>query len=54
MDDPELRKKKGEFGRQRVYNELAWEIVSRNLLDAYKYLLPNKVPANMKVSNKAS
>lgn len=54
MDDPELRKKKGEFGRQRVYNELAWEIVSRNLLDAYKYLLPNKVPANMKVSTKAS
>jgi len=44
MDDPELRKKKGEFGKQRVYNELSWEIVSENLLNAYKYLLPNKIP----------
>lgn len=50
MDNPELRKKKGEFGRQRVYNELAWEIVSQNLLNAYKYLLPNKIPAKLKVT----
>ena len=54
MDDPELRKKKGEYGKQRVYNELAWEKVSVKLLDAYRYLLPNKIPANLKVTTESN
>ncbi len=44
MDNPQLRKEMGEFGKKRVNNELAWDIVSENLLAAYKKLLPNKVP----------
>ena len=35
MDNPELRKKMGEFGRRRVEKELAWEHVSKPLLQAY-------------------
>jgi len=38
MDDPELRKKMGEFGRKRVRNELSWQHVSKNLLRAYDWL----------------
>lgn len=48
IDDPELRRKKGEYAKERVNNELAWEKVSVKLLDAYKYLLPNKIPAKLK------
>jgi glycosyltransferase involved in cell wall biosynthesis len=50
MDNPELRKQKGDFGKRRVYNELSWEIVSQNLLNAYKYLLPDKIPAGLKAT----
>ncbi len=39
MDDPAKRKEMGEFGRQRIQNELAWHHVSKNLLTAYKWLL---------------
>lgn len=35
MDNPRLRKKMGEFGKRRVENELAWEHVSKPLLQAY-------------------
>ena len=38
MDRPDLRKKMGEFGRQRVENELQWLKVSRNLVLAYQQL----------------
>ena len=38
MDNQKIRKKMGEFGRYRVENELNWEIVSQNLLIAYKGL----------------
>jgi len=38
MDRPDLRKKMGEFGRQRVENELQWLKVSRNLVKAYECL----------------
>ena len=38
MDRPDLRKRMGEFGRQRVENELQWLKVSRNLLKAYEHL----------------
>lgn len=50
IDNPDLRKQKGEFAKQRVYNELAWEKVSVKLLDAYKYLLPNKIPVSLKTT----
>lgn len=38
MDDPKLRKTLGEMGRKRVEQELSWDIVSRNLLEAYAFL----------------
>jgi glycosyltransferase involved in cell wall biosynthesis len=36
IDNPELRSKRGKFGRQRVEQELQWAVVSRNLLKAYE------------------
>lgn len=48
MDNPGLREQMGRFGRLRVKNELAWEIVSENLLSAYKKLLPDKIPAKVR------
>jgi glycosyltransferase involved in cell wall biosynthesis len=39
MDRPDLRAQMGEYGRQRVYRDLKWDIVGQNLLRAYKALL---------------
>ena len=36
LDNPEQRRKMGEFGRRRVEKELAWEYSVPNLLAAYK------------------
>jgi glycosyltransferase involved in cell wall biosynthesis len=38
MDRPDLRKTMGEFGKRRVEEELAWNVVSQNLLRAYASL----------------
>ena len=38
MDDPQKRKKLGEYGYQRIINELAWHHVAKNLILAYKSL----------------
>ena len=38
MDDPARRKKMGSYGYQRVWNELSWEHVSKNLTAAYQVL----------------
>jgi glycosyltransferase involved in cell wall biosynthesis len=38
MDDPELRRKMGLFGRERVEKELQWSVVSKNLQAAYQSL----------------
>ena len=38
MDNPELRRKMGEFGRQRVEQHLQWSVVGQNLLAAYASL----------------
>ena len=38
MDDPEKRKRLGEFGRQRVENELAWQFQAEMLLKTYAKL----------------
>jgi glycosyltransferase involved in cell wall biosynthesis len=42
MDDPERRKKLGEYGRERVLNELNWNVVGNNLLLAYDHLFHKK------------
>jgi glycosyltransferase involved in cell wall biosynthesis len=39
LDDAEARKKMGEFGRNRVEKELAWEYSVKNLLSAYQRAL---------------
>lgn len=38
LDDPETRKKMGEYGRNRVVNELEWKYEAPNLLAAYDVL----------------
>lgn len=35
LDNPEKRKKMGEYGRNRVINELSWEHTSKALLEGY-------------------
>jgi glycosyltransferase involved in cell wall biosynthesis len=42
MEQPELRKKMGTYGRQRVEQELQWTKVGQNLLTAYGTLLGEK------------
>ena len=42
MDQPELQKQMGTYGRRRVEDELQWNKVGRNLLAAYETLLANK------------
>jgi glycosyltransferase involved in cell wall biosynthesis len=42
MEQPELRKKMGAYGRRRVDDELQWNKVGRNLLTAYEALLAAK------------
>lgn len=38
MDNSDLRKRMGAYGRERIERELAWHHVSKNLLTAYKSL----------------
>jgi glycosyltransferase involved in cell wall biosynthesis len=38
MEQPDLRKKMGDFGRQRVENHLQWSVVSKELLRGYEAL----------------
>ena len=35
LENPEKRKEMGEYGRQRVINELSWEHTSKALLEGY-------------------
>jgi glycosyltransferase involved in cell wall biosynthesis len=42
MDQPELQKKMGAYGRRRVEEELQWAKVGRNLLMAYETLFASK------------
>lgn len=35
LDDPQLRSRMGQFGRQRILEELSWEHQSRRLIQAY-------------------
>jgi glycosyltransferase involved in cell wall biosynthesis len=38
LDDPDRRRYMGEFGRNRVINELSWEHTSKALLEGYDKL----------------
>jgi glycosyltransferase involved in cell wall biosynthesis len=42
MDQPELQKTMGIYGRRRVEEELQWNMVGKNLLAAYETLLADK------------
>lgn len=42
IDDPDRRKKMGEFGRKRVEEALAWPHSKANLLRAYEHLFTDK------------
>ena len=42
MDQPELQKKMGAYGRRRVEDELQWARVGKNLLTAYETLFAGK------------
>ena len=35
LENPERRKRMGEYGRKRVVNELSWEHTSRALIEGY-------------------
>jgi glycosyltransferase involved in cell wall biosynthesis len=43
MDEPELQRKMGAYGRRRVEDELRWARVGKNLLTAYETLLGRKM-----------
>lgn len=45
LDDPDRRKKMGEFGRNRIVNELNWEVTSRALLEGYEKLFSGEFDA---------
>lgn len=38
LENPELRKKMGEYGRKRIVNELSWEHTSKALLEGYELI----------------
>jgi len=42
MEQPELRKQMGSYGRRRVEDELQWNTVGKNLLTAYETLMVPK------------
>lgn len=42
LNDHERRKRMGEYGRNRVVNELSWEHTSKALLDGYEKLFTGK------------
>ena len=48
MDQPELRKQMGTYGRRRVEDELQWAKVGNNLLTAYETLLAEKRTSSYK------
>src|SRR5262249_44316394 len=38
MDDPERRRRMGEWGRRRVLDALSWDVSAKSLLAAYSFL----------------
>ena len=41
LNNPEKRKQMGEYGRNRVINELSWEHTSKALLEGYEKFYTN-------------
>jgi glycosyltransferase involved in cell wall biosynthesis len=52
MDNPDMRNKLGEFGRERIMNELNWDIVGKNLILAYDHLFNKKIGAQSVIEKK--
>jgi glycosyltransferase involved in cell wall biosynthesis len=50
MDQPELQKTMGTYGRRRVEDELQWAKVGSNLLTAYGTLLAEKRTSSIKLA----
>jgi glycosyltransferase involved in cell wall biosynthesis len=50
MDQPEVQKRMGTYGRRRVEDELQWAKVGSNLLTAYETLLAEKRPNPIKLT----
>jgi len=50
MDQPELRKQMGTYGRRRVEDELQWAKVGNNLLITYGTLLAEKRTSSIKLA----
>lgn len=42
LENPDIRKEMGEYGRKRVVNELSWEHTSKALLEGYEKLFAGK------------
>jgi len=36
LDSPELKKKLGRIGKERIHNSLSWEHSKKNLYEAYE------------------
>ena len=49
LDNPDERKRMGDFGRRRVECELAWEYSVENLLAAYRRCFDKKVQSRMRL-----
>jgi len=45
MDQPDLRKRMGQYGRTRVERELQWDVVGKNLIAAYQRLFARPLPS---------
>jgi glycosyltransferase involved in cell wall biosynthesis len=57
LDNPNERKRMGEFGRRRVEKELAWEYSVQNLLAAYERAFSKRgspEPAKVQQTEKAN
>ncbi|MBN2355496.1 glycosyltransferase, partial [candidate division KSB1 bacterium] len=47
LDDPEARRKMGEYGRQRIVNQLSWKHTSPPLLAAYARVFNRPTPSEL-------
>jgi glycosyltransferase involved in cell wall biosynthesis len=53
MDDPDMRKRLGDYGRERILNDLNWNIVGNNLISAYDCLFNKKRDVQKLVEKKS-
>ena len=50
MHDPDKRKEMGQFGYDRIHNELAWKYSAEKLLELYSSLFPTMSSTSKNVS----